>query len=132
MKTTLWIQTAFLLGAAATLAAQTPAKLPPSPKAVDIPATDIQAFLKAHPYGDDMMRMIDVGSINAGVSLLRYQKSTAPRQRERVNKLGPLRFLEEPGSNHGPPSPGEFGWKRDPFLSCQEISCPLIKAGAAK
>src|ERR1039458_4603927 len=28
--------------------------------------------------------------------------ATAPPRGERVNKMGPLRFLEEPGSNHGP------------------------------
>jgi len=67
------------LMASGTIFGQTAPKLPPSPAAVDVTAAEIQAFLKAHPYGDDMMRMIDVGSINAGVSLLRYQKSTAPR-----------------------------------------------------
>jgi mannose-6-phosphate isomerase-like protein (cupin superfamily) len=68
-----------LLGLAIVLPAQTPAKLPPSGKAVDITSEEMQAFLKAHPYGDNMMRMIDVGALNAGVSLLRYQKTTTPR-----------------------------------------------------
>jgi uncharacterized RmlC-like cupin family protein len=77
MKT--WKITVLIFGVALTLSAQAPSKLPPSGKAADITAADIQAFLKAHPYGDDMMRMVDVGSMNAGVSLLRYQKSTAPR-----------------------------------------------------
>jgi uncharacterized RmlC-like cupin family protein len=76
---TLSVSAALLLSLAIALSAQAPPTLPPSGKAVDITSAEMQAFLKAQPYGDNMMRMIDVGSLDVGVSLLRYQKTTTPR-----------------------------------------------------
>ena len=91
---------ALILSAAGLLAAQTAVKLPPSGKAVDVTAAEIQAFLKQHPYGDDMMRMIDVGSMNAGVSLLRYQKSTAPRTTAIIHSDVPEVYYVISGRGH--------------------------------
>jgi len=79
MLKTLSTSAALLAVLAISLPAQNSPKLPPSGKAVDITSEEMQAFLRAHPYGDDMMRMIDVGSLDIGVSLLRYQKTTTPR-----------------------------------------------------
>ncbi len=79
MLKTLSTSAALLLGLSVALPAQTPPKLPPSGQAVDITSKEMQTLLKAQPYGDNMMRMIDAGSLNVGVSLLRYQKTTTPR-----------------------------------------------------
>jgi uncharacterized RmlC-like cupin family protein len=79
MLKTLSTSVIFFLVIAISLPAQTPPKLPPSGKAVDITSDEMQAFLKARPFGDDMMRMIDVGALDVGVALLRYQKTTTPR-----------------------------------------------------